>query len=296
MLEAKPTKISMRKNKKYLFCLFFMFLFLINQKANASEYISIFPNEVVQGEPVLIQISGVKISEIKKLTFDNKKLYVFNYQNKVSALAGVDLRGRIGDYKIYLELKNGSSSEETLIVRERTKHEEEMTVPESLGGNSAENQTKVVNTLAKENAILAVIKTFRKNLWINKFIYPVLNPIITDEYGYSRKTGEYNLAHKGVDFKAKVGTKVLSVNRGIVRVARTFQVYGKTVVVDHGFGLMSFYLHLSKIKVNEGELVQQGQLLGLSGDTGYVFGPHLHFSVRINNISIDPIKFLELFK
>lgn len=88
----------------------------------------------------------------------------------------------------------------------------------------------------------------------------------------------------------------MAMNRGIVRVAKTFRNYGEVVVVDHGLGLMSFYLHLSKMKVNEGELVKRGQTIGLSGQTGYTLSPHLHLSLRINNNSIDPVKFMELFK
>lgn len=194
---------------------------------NASASITFTPSEVIQGEPVLVQVSGAKISDIKKLTFDKKSLNIFTYQNKPSALVGIDLRGKFGDYVINLELKNGSSTEKILTVKERQKNEEVMVVPESLGGNSAENQTKVVNTLAQENAILAVIKTFANTLWKNKFVYPISGPIVvTDEYGYSRQTGAYTLAHKGVDFKANEGTKIMAMNRGIVRVARNFQVYG----------------------------------------------------------------------
>ena len=279
----------------FLLIISLFFVFDI-QNVFAAVTISTIPNEVVQGEPVLIQISGAKMIDIKKLTFNNKKLNIFNYKNIPSALVGVDLRGKSGDLPIYLELKSGSSTSATLTVKDREKIEQVMEVPESLGGNSPENQTKVVNTLVDENALLAVIKTFTGALWTKKFIYPVSNPIITDEYGYSRQTGAYNLAHKGVDFKAKAGTKVFAMNRGIVRVTKKFKIYGDTVVIDHGYGVMSFYLHLSKIKVNVGELVQQGQLIGLSGNSGYVIGPHLHLSIRINNVSIDPIKFLELFK
>lgn len=295
-----------QKNSKqivFAFLILYFFLFLSMQKVNALVSIIITPNEVIQGEPVLIQVFGAKIADIKKLTFDKNNLNVFNYQNKPSALVGIDLRGKFRDYTIHLELKNGqtgqgsSSTDKILTVKEREKNVIAMDVPESLGGNSPANQTKVVDTLAQENATLAFIKTSAKNLWTNKFIYPISGPItITDPYGYSRQTGEYTLAHKGVDLKASVGTKVIAMNKGIVRVAKTYQIYGKTVVVDHGFGVMSFYLHLSKIKVNVGELVQQGQPIGLSGDTGYVLGPHLHLSIRINNISVDPIKFLDLFK
>lgn len=88
----------------------------------------------------------------------------------------------------------------------------------------------------------------------------------------------------------------MAMNRGIVRVVKTYRNYGKVIVIDHGLGLMSFYLHLSKMKVNEGELVKRGQTIGLSGQTGYTLSPHLHLSLRINNNSIDPVKFMELFK
>ena len=280
---------------KYVPCITLFFIF--STSADALVSITFTPNEITQGEPVLIQISEAKLTDIKKLTFEKQNLNVFNYQNKPSALLGIDLRKEAGDYKVNLQLKSGSSTEKILTVKKRETYTTNMEVPESLGGNSSENQTKVVDTLAQENAFLAVIKTFANTLWTKKFTYPISGPIIiTDEYGYSRQTGAYTLAHKGVDLKAKIGTKVVAMNRGIVRVAKTFQVYGKTIVVDHGYGVMTFYLHLSKIYVNVGELVQQGQKIGLSGNTGYVLGPHLHLSVRINNSSVDPIKFLELFK
>jgi murein DD-endopeptidase MepM/ murein hydrolase activator NlpD len=274
----------------------FTFLFLGTLNADAAVSISITPNEVLQGEPIMIQIDGAKMSEIKKLTFDKKTINIFEYKNKPSALVGIDLNKKIGDYTAYIELKNGDLASSTLKVTEREKYQTYLAVPDQLGGNSVDNQTKVVSTLAQENAILAVIKTVAKTLWTNKFIYPLKNPVVTDPYGFSRTSGAAAITHKGTDFKAPLNTKLMSINRGIVRVAKNFQVYGKTVVIDHGYGVMSFYLHMSKINVNVGELVQQGQTIGLAGGTGFATGPHLHFSVRINNISIDPIKFLDLFK
>ena len=281
-----------------LFLILFIFLFLGIQKVEASASILISPkNEVIQGEPVLIQISGAKISDIKSLTFEKTNLPIFNYKNLPSALLGIDLRAATGTFSILLVLKNGVSTSSKLIVLERQKQTVFMAVPDSLGGNSDANQTAVINDLSQENAILAVLKTGAKAFWTSKFIYPIAGTIIiTDPYGFERSTGNYDITHKGVDLHAPTGTKVMAINRGVVRAVKHFQVYGNTVVVDHGDGVMSFYLHLSKINVNVGELVQQGQVIGLSGATGFVTGPHLHLSVRINNISIDPIKFLDLFK
>lgn len=282
---------------KIVLIAFSIFLFAGIPNTFAVVSIQITPKEVIQGEPVLIQITGAKPSEIKKLTFDQTVLNFFTYQNKPTALVGIDLNKKNGNYPITLTLKNGSSTAENLVVKAREKYEAPLAVPEKLGGNSPANQAKVVDTLGQENAILAVIKTGLKAFWTNKFIYPISTPIvITDEYGYSRLTGAYTITHKGVDLRAAEGTKVSAMNRGVVRIAKNFQVYGKTIVVDHGFGVMTFYMHLSKINVNVGELVLPGQVIGLSGQTGYAEKPHLHITVRINNISIDPIKFLDLFK
>ncbi|MEK9182015.1 MAG: M23 family metallopeptidase, partial [Patescibacteria group bacterium] len=169
-------------------------------------------------------------------------------------------------------------------------------IPQKLGGDTKESQDKLVNTLAEENKSLANIRTGKKAFWTEKFTYPLSQIVVTDDYGYSRKTGEYSLAHKGTDFRAKEGTPIMAMNRGVVRIARTYRNYGKVVVIDHGLGLITFYLHFSKIKVNEGELVKHGQMIGLSGQTGYALSPHLHLSIRINNNSIDPVKFMDLFK
>ncbi len=270
--------------------------FFFTEKAFAQVTISFSSSTVIQGEPVLLQIHGTKLLDINKVIFKNKVIPIFTYNSLPSGLIGIDLYQATGTYPIKVLLKNGTSTTINLLIQERKKYEAPLAVPDKLGGNSAENQTKVVGQLSKENSILASIFTGKKSFWSKPFQYPIKNPIVTDEYGYSRLTGVYTIAHKGVDFRAEKGTKVTAINRGVVRIAREFSVYGKTVVVDHGFGVMSFYMHLSKIKVNVGELVLPGQLIGLSGDTGYAEFPHLHLTIRIGGISIDPVKFLNLFQ
>jgi murein DD-endopeptidase MepM/ murein hydrolase activator NlpD len=84
-------------------------------------------------------------------------------------------------------------------------------------------------------------------------------------------------------------------NRGIVRIVKKSKIYGNMVVIDHGLGLMTFYMHLSKSQVKVGQIVEQGKIIGLSGQTGYSLGPHLHLTVRLNNTSIDPVKFMDFF-
>jgi murein DD-endopeptidase MepM/ murein hydrolase activator NlpD len=170
-----------------------------------------------------------------------------------------------------------------------------------LGGNSVANQAVVLSILTKENAaIAAVYSRMDKALWTSGFAFPVASttgsPLtVTDPYGYNRDSGANTITHKGVDFHAPPGTPVYAVNRGVVRVAKSYTVYGNTVIVDHGLGLLSMYMHLSKMSVYPGQLVTKGQRLGLSGETGYAEGPHLHLTVRIGGVSVDPMGFFALF-
>ncbi len=276
-----------------------MILFLASVfYAEASEKnIKILPEKVIQGEPLMVVIEGVKnVSAVKKMTFGGQPVGIFTYQGKPTALIGMDLRKKAGNYELVTQFSDGQSIKEIVSVGGREKIEAPLGIPQKLGGDTKESQDKLVNTLAEENKSLANIRTGKKAFWTEKFTYPLSQIVVTDDYGYSRKTGEYSLAHKGTDFRAKEGTPIMAMNRGVVRIARTYRNYGKVVVIDHGLGLITFYLHFSKIKVNEGELVKHGQMIGLSGQTGYALSPHLHLSIRINNNSIDPVKFMDLFK
>ena len=139
------------------------------------------------------------------------------------------------------------------------------------------------------------VKTNPKKLWKESFIFPVESPIVTDTYGYIRDTSTQTITHKGTDFHAPTGTPIYAINRGVVRLVQHFDLYGNTVVIDHGQGIMSFYMHLSKINVEQGFIVEEGQSVGESGMTGYAEGEHLHLTIRINNISIDPMRFFALY-
>jgi murein DD-endopeptidase MepM/ murein hydrolase activator NlpD len=260
-------------------------------------FLTISPQQIIQGEPLLVQINGTTgTSTIKKIIFDKKSVGIFLYRDKPSALIGIDLNKKPGQYELFVELTNGQILKETITVGKREKIEAPLSIPAKLGGDTKASQEKLISTLADENKSLASARTGAKAFWTEAFVQPLKEIFITDEYGYSRKTGAYSIPHKGVDYRATEGTPVTAMNRGVVRIAKTYRNYGKTVVVDHGLGLMTFYMHLSKINVNAGELVKPGQLIGLSGQTGYAETSHLHLTVRINGSSIDPVKFATLFQ
>ena len=96
--------------------------------------------------------------------------------------------------------------------------------------------------------------------------------------------------HLGFDLAVTANHPVEASNDGIVMLAKPFGIYGNTVVLDHGGGLMTLYAHLSSIGVKEGETVTRGQVLGRSGATGLAGGDHLHFSVLVHGIPVNPVE------
>jgi murein DD-endopeptidase MepM/ murein hydrolase activator NlpD len=253
----------------------------------------ISPELVIQGEPALVTVTGT--TTVKNIKFNGNNLRVFEYEGKPSALIGIDLRMKTGEYPLSVELNDGTELKKTFVVSERKIAQAPLGIPDKLGGNTQESEQNLLNTLVEEGKIISAIPNTSEKLWTGKFRLPIDPPIvITDVYGYSRITGGSSISHKGTDFRAAVGTPVYAMNSGVVRLTREMRNYGKTVVVDHGSGIHTIYMHLSEINVGLGEKVTKGQLVGKSGDTGYVLGPHLHLTIRINGISIDPQKFMNI--
>jgi hypothetical protein len=259
--------------------------------------ITIRPTEPIQGDPLMIQVNGLSgTTTVQSISLASRVLNSFIYRGIPTALYGIDLRKTPGIYHITVRLSDGKILSREVVIGSKEKYEAVFTIPAKLGGNATSSQKALASRLVTENASLENIWTGKKAFWKESFRYPVAVPIVTDTYGYVRKTGVTTIAHKGTDFRAVTGTDVYAMNRGVVRLVRNYEDYGRTIVVDHGLGLMAFYMHLSKILVNEGELVLPLQVIGQSGDTGYAESPHLHITVRIGGVSIDPVRFMELFK
>ena len=134
--------------------------------------------------------------------------------------------------------------------------------------------------------------------WKQAFIRPAPGPV-TVVYGSQRiLAGTPAAPHSGTDFASPTGTPVVSPADGIVRLASgPFTLEGNLIMVDHGMGLVSAFLHLSRIDVRVGDVVKQGQRLGAVGGTGRATGPHLHWGMTWTNagtdVRVDPARLIE---
>jgi len=99
--------------------------------------------------------------------------------------------------------------------------------------------------------------------------------------------GKYSGSHFGHDWANVEGTDVIAANTGIVTLAEWTDSYGYTIVIDHGLNVFSMYLHMSALKTEAGNVVDQGELIGLIGSTGVATGPHLHYTQFIGEVIVD---------
>lgn len=144
------------------------------------------------------------------------------------------------------------------------------------------NMRELHEYFASDPAILASTPSIR----------PIASKLVNSTFGIRKDpyTGQ-RVMHKGIDFAADHGTEIYATADGVVVFAGTRGKYGKTLVVDHGYGLQTHFTHMSAFTVGISDAVGRGQVIGAAGDTGLTTGVHLHYEVRFNGIPQDPEKY-----
>jgi murein DD-endopeptidase MepM/ murein hydrolase activator NlpD len=188
------------------------------------------------------------------------------------------------------------AGQETAGTRAVTVHPKEFPTEQlSVAPRYVEPPPEARERLAREREKLAALYASRQTeaLGATVFTRPVTGPP-TSPFGTRRIfNGKPRDPHSGLDLRAATGTTVASAGDGVVGLAQDLYYSGKTVIVDHGGGLFTLYAHLSELQVGVGERVEAGQTVGLSGATGRVTGPHLHWGAKIGNRPFDPRALLD---
>lgn len=254
---------------------------------------------VNKGQTVLITYTSKKDIHAKLTVLKTKKNFIFVKnplkENSYFALIPVSYYTKHGQYKVIIS------------YQENTEKKFKGTYFEVLNGNYKSETIKVSHSKVKPNKkfqsrikkeyteAMNVYHTFTNDsLWKSEFTTP-LQSKITSDFGTRRVYNNILKSyHSGTDFKAKTGTKIQASNSGIVRISQNRYYAGNTVVIDHGYGIFTCYFHLSTIYVKNNQKVKKDQLIGLSGATGRVTGPHLHFSARVDGIQVDPLQLLKI--
>ena len=281
--------------KRYIPFIFLLgFLIFAGSSHAATVKVSFLNSLLFQGDTLVAVVSDKNAVPLNA-SFDNRALSIISYKNSKQIVGPIKANEAAGYHSFSVRFADGSAFDTKLYIRARKFPLVDLGVPEKLGITSDELSKNLAVEQSKLDAIVAV-KT-DSALFSKSFGLPLANNRkIVAPYGELRKSGEQMIRHLGIDFSSLKGSAVAAINDGIVREAENDPIYGNTVIVDHGVGIFSLYMHLDAIKAKVGQSVKSGQVIGTVGETGYATGPHLHLSIKINTISVDPVKFVNIFK
>jgi len=256
------------------------------------------PQKVINGSPLVLRVvPPTTLDSLSGNWLNHDIFFSFDAQSKTwYAIAGAALETKPGKYPLTLQGKTSVGKEisfERVISVGKGKYRQiQVTVAKQFTEPSPEQMKQIEEDKELKHRVFASSEPERE--WSGNFLAPVTAPI-SDIFGTARVfNGETQSVHQGLDFGVPQGTPVKALNRGKVVLARLLFFEGGFVVLDHGQGLMSMYMHLSKIAVKEGDTVERGQELALSGGTGRATGPHLHIAVRWEGVYLDPAVLLKL--
>jgi murein DD-endopeptidase MepM/ murein hydrolase activator NlpD len=253
-------------------------------------------NSVNNAHTALLYLEGKDIHE-PKLTFEQLNIDFLKHPKKNNtyfALIPIDYYIKPKTYRVITSYKNNDDKKMfkgiELTVNEGNYKSEILKVQSSKINLSDEDKKR---TQEEYDEAMNIYNTSSDYL-ITSFIHPMQSPI-TSEFGNKRVyNNTLQSFHSGTDFKASVGTPIYASAQGVVKIAKNRFYAGNSVVLDHGYGVYSCYYHLDSLNVQEGQTVSQNELLGYSGSTGRVTGPHLHFTIRVKNVIVDPIQFIKI--
>jgi murein DD-endopeptidase MepM/ murein hydrolase activator NlpD len=289
----------MRRFKQH-FLIFTLSLLLVSAAGYAYAFqfeVEGLVNGIRQGDVALVTVKRARQLQSMWGEFDGRKvLFQKIGEESYTALLGVDMNMKPGKYPLSLLGKNGEeviAGSFAVEVRARDYKVERLTLPEKMVTPA---DKEVADRIVRESLALKRAQNLLnpERYWGGDFIRPV-DGKFADNFGARRiLNGISKKPHSGMDVKAHAGSPVNSPNGGKVVYLDNMYFGGKTVVIDHGHGLLTLYMHLSKILVNHGDTVDKGDVIGLVGSTGRSTGPHLHWGAYLNSAKIDPSSLLTL--
>ena len=255
------------------------------------------PEHLVNGAPLLFEVKpSSALATLTATWLTHSLTFVPGANNSWFAIAGISLETEPGTYPLELTgtTKDGQKLhyEQKFVVASEKYETVELKVSKDFTAPSPEQMESIKRDQEIKKKTFAEVSPERE--WTGPFLPPVDAPV-SDVFGTRRVfNGVTKSVHQGLDYRVPAATPVSAVNAGTVILARPLYFEGNCVVIDHGQGLLTLYLHLSEFKVKEGEVVKRGQLIGLSGATGRATGPHLHIAVRWQGTYLNPAVLLSL--
>jgi murein DD-endopeptidase MepM/ murein hydrolase activator NlpD len=252
---------------------------------------------VTQGQAVELDVPDEPELEAVEARWNGRIVPLAKRGSTWSMVLGVDLDAALGPQyaEITLEYDDGhrETRTETIAVVRHDYPTTRLNVEPKYVELSRADQARADRESKEIEAIYTRLTP--EAYWSEPFTVPLPGIRSGRNFGHRRVfNGQPRAPHSGADLAAATGTPVHASNSGRVVLAKNLFFSGNAVFIDHGLGVYSVYLHLSSIRVKPGDRVERGQVIGLSGATGRVTGPHLHWGARVLGARVDPFSLLAL--
>lgn len=261
------------------------------QTAADTVRLSIEGEDTYLGEVVVLRVTGVTADDAlatytTDIQFTRPPRFHREADGSQTMLFPVSYFNTVGEHWIDVSCK-GVTQRFIINAKDKQWQRQDLTVSSSTAEETIHSQ----NANAEYEQVMSPLRSAAdQKHWSGRFILPVSDEKVTTQFGMVRYVNgaPTSSRHGALDLAVPRGTEVKASGAGRVLYAGFLQLTGNSVLIEHGYGLKTWYYHMDSLTVQTDDLVEQGEIIGTVGSTGFSTGPHLHFGMSVNNVYINP--------
>ena len=245
------------------------------------------PSLLVPGGVAVVPTAGNAV----EAQYRGERVLLARFEGQQYAVIGIPLSAKPGPQTFTISDDTGKRETLGFSIADKAYTEQRLTIKNQRQVNP--NQEDMIRIQAESAEMKQAFQSWNEELTPTFSMLPPVDGIRSSSFGHKRFfNGEPRAPHSGMDIAADEGTPIVAPAAGRIVATGNYFFNGNTIILDHGHGLISLYCHMNTIDVEVGRHVIAGEQIGRVGQTGRVTGPHLHWSVNLNNTRIDPAFFL----
>lgn len=274
------------KNNTLISVLLALIVFSISAHAQTQSVINLPQDSRVPGGLAVIPLNATSID--KDITFKGKPVWQLkDHANNHWAVIGIPLSQKAGKVDFKIDGKNHSFT-----IKDKVYKEQYLTVKRKHSNPPADQIKRIQKESRLSQKAFATFSDTGKNSIFKGFLKPAQGPT-SSPFGLKRFFNEQaRRPHSGLDIAAPRGANIIAPADGKIILTGNFFFNGNSIFIDHGQGLITMYCHMDKLDSQQGDVVKAGDIIGKVGSTGRATGPHLHWTVSLNNNRVEPLLFL----
>jgi len=256
--------------------------------AYAVEVTSLPTESAVPGGVAVVPVA----QEASTARYNDAAVLLATFEGQQYAIIGIPLSASVGTHTIDLRNSQGDALTSHFDVADKQYVEQRLTISNQRQVNPNNDDMVRINRESAE--MRTAFNSWDEDLQPVFSMKAPVEGVRSSSFGLRRFFNDQPRApHSGMDIAAAEGTPIFAPAPGVVRATGNYFFNGNTIILDHGHGLITLYCHMNTIDVEPGKRVESGEQIGKVGQTGRVTGPHLHWSINLNNVRVDPALFLQ---